>query len=164
MPAYSFKERFVSFVEDGTKPHTIRNYRKYPVKRGDTLYLYYGLRTRYARKLRQEPCTDVQTIAIADNGNVAIIDRSQLSKKEISQLKQWIIQPKIYFKDDLFCGIPANVLTLYERDQLAWKDGFRPEGSTIENSVGCFILMLRYWRQMHDLPFVGNLIHWKPKK
>ncbi len=49
MPAYSFKERFVPFILDGTKTQTVRSRRRHPAKPGDTLYLYSGLRTKYCK-------------------------------------------------------------------------------------------------------------------
>ncbi len=54
MGLYNFKARFVPFVLDGSKTHTIRAKRRYPAKPGDTLYLYTGLRELVAMKKRTQ--------------------------------------------------------------------------------------------------------------
>ena len=72
MPAYSFKLRFVPFVKDGSKNQTIRAKRKYQVKPGDKLYLYYGMRTKWCKKLKEAICKDVEQIIIYKNGNVTV--------------------------------------------------------------------------------------------
>jgi hypothetical protein len=163
MPAYSFKERFVPFVLDGTKPHTIRNFRKHPVFRGNVLYLYYGMRTKHCRKLRQEICTNSQTIAIGSTGTVLILDRPFISEKERSRLKI-LMQNRGFRVTDELWGIAGRSLNELEKDQLAWRDGFRPDGTSFEQPTGSFDLMLRFWKSTHELPFVGNIIHWAPVK
>lgn len=61
-------------------------------------------------------------------------------------------------------AIADTLLSEDEKDLLAWKDGFRPAGSTETNCAGCFALMLRFWNR-HKLRkkewFYGNIIHWK---
>ena len=64
MPALNFKPQFVPFILDGRKTHTIRATRKYPVKQGDTLYLYTGLRHKGAKLLMEVPCVRVEEIRI----------------------------------------------------------------------------------------------------
>jgi hypothetical protein len=56
--------------------------------------------------------------------------------------------------------IGERLLTLDEKNFLAWQDGFRPDGATAENPFGAFDLMLRWWRQTHELPFKGEIIYW----
>lgn len=68
MPLLNFQKRFVPKVESGEKRHTIRARRKNPIKIGDTLYLYWGLRSKHARKLRQEICTNVIPIEVHVHG------------------------------------------------------------------------------------------------
>ncbi|MDH7463993.1 hypothetical protein QEG73_22010 [Chitinophagaceae bacterium 26-R-25] len=55
-----------------------------------------------------------------------------------------------------------SILSSKERDEFAWKDGFRPEGTTLKNCQGSYELMLRFWQQTHDLPWVGDVILWEP--
>lgn len=59
MPLLGFQKQFVEAVESGTKRQTIRAHRKRPFKVGDTLYLYYGLRTQQCRKLGEVECREV---------------------------------------------------------------------------------------------------------
>jgi hypothetical protein len=72
MPAYSFKEMFVHLVLNGKKTQTIRKKRKYSVKAGDILYLYFGLRTKWCRKLKEVKCKKVDVIQIHKSGVVAV--------------------------------------------------------------------------------------------
>jgi hypothetical protein len=64
MAALSFKGRFVDLILEGKKNQTIRNVRKYPIKPGETLYLYYGMRTKYCKKLKEVICTQIFVITI----------------------------------------------------------------------------------------------------
>lgn len=65
MPALNFQKQFAAKVEDGSKPHTIRADRKHPIKAGDTLYLYTGMRSLACRPLRApEICNAVVRITI----------------------------------------------------------------------------------------------------
>ncbi len=66
MPALNFKAQFADDVAAGRKRQTIRRRRKRPIKVGDPLYLYTGMRTKHSRMLRPhpEPCTEVVPIEI----------------------------------------------------------------------------------------------------
>ena len=64
MPALNFKTQFAPLVESGKKKQTIRQVRKHPIKVGDTLYLYTGMRTKQCRKLREVICTKISEITI----------------------------------------------------------------------------------------------------
>jgi hypothetical protein len=71
MPAYSFKERFVPMILDGSKCQTIRANRKGRqghAKPGDTVYLYFGMRTKWCRKLGEGICSQIDPIKITDGG------------------------------------------------------------------------------------------------
>ena len=59
MPLLGFDKRFASKVRSGAKTCTIRVPRKRPIKVGDRLYLYTGLRTKGARKLGEGIVTGV---------------------------------------------------------------------------------------------------------
>jgi hypothetical protein len=158
MPAYSFKERFVVYVKEGSKPHTIRLRRKKgAAKVGDQLHLFFGMRTKFCTKLRQEVCTKVNTIFIGKDLQIIIIS-PRLTDQEFE-----------YVQNCNTLGLNAvlkkrmTLLTHREKDQLAWKDGFRPVGSSLEKPDGSFELMFRFWNQTHSLPFIGDIIHWDPK-
>ena len=66
MPALNFKEQFVLPIQIGRKNHTIRADRKVPIKRGDQLYLYCGLRHPGAFRILPAPvtCSLVEAIEI----------------------------------------------------------------------------------------------------
>jgi hypothetical protein len=162
MPAYSFQERFVPFVKDGSKNHTIRARRRNFAKPGDTLYLYYGMRTKNCMKLREEICTDVRTIMIFKmktlkaSSSIILFDE-RLYDDEIIYNKKGVYDrtkaPHIY----------RTLLSTQDAELLAWRDGFRPEGTTLEKPEGSLELMMRFWNQTHELPFVGDIIYWQPK-
>ncbi|MBN8668748.1 MAG: hypothetical protein J0M30_14720 [Chitinophagales bacterium] len=125
MPAYSFKERFIPLIKSGEKKQTIRKKRKGQAKPGSTLYLYYGMRTKWCTKIKETVCKDVKEIRITKRGDV------YLNGERLSEV---------------------------QKDILAWCDGFRAEDSKI--SIGCFEVMLRWWKQTHELPFTGDIIYW----
>jgi hypothetical protein len=64
MPTLNFQSRFAADVEVGKKCQTIRAPRKRPIRLGDTLFLYTGLRRPGARLLRRAICTEVYEITI----------------------------------------------------------------------------------------------------
>lgn len=138
MPAYSFQERFIPFILDGSKDHTIRKERagrsRHAVP-GDKLYLYYGMRTKYCRKIGEATCSSVQKIRISEEG---IYLGGEIGTMGWNRPKETVMV-----------------------QQFAWKDGFRPEGSTLDNPTGAFELMIRFWHQTHELPFQGVVIFWK---
>ena len=151
MPAYSFQSRFVPFVKDGSKTHTIRNRRRYPAKIGSTCYLYSGLRTKWCQKIGTGVCVKTFSIAIYQYGVVfypRLLEDTELEAARISPF-------------DPLLPI-AQVLSIQECDRLAWADGFRPDGSTSQNPGGAFNLMIRFWNQTHSLPWAGDIIYWQP--
>lgn len=148
MPAYSFKERFVPMILDGSKRQTIRARRKNAPKPGQMAYLYYGMRTKNCRKLGEYEIEAVKGIYIDTLGFVYLFDKL-LDDMEIE-----------IAKTDPF-GFSASKLCLATyRDQFAWNDGFRPEGSICGSPGRAFDLMIRFWKQTHSLPFVGDVIYW----
>jgi hypothetical protein len=67
MPLLGFKKRYVEPIQLGTKIHTFRAERKHPVKRGDLLYLYCGLRTKNCFRIlpNAQPCVRVELMTIS---------------------------------------------------------------------------------------------------
>ena len=92
MPALNFKAQFVPKIQDGTKRHTIRATRKVPVKRGDALYLYCGMRHKGAFRILPDAvkCTETQTIQIQSlvGGVRIVIDGNELAEDEMQRLAQ----------------------------------------------------------------------------
>ncbi len=86
MPAYSFQERFIPLIKNGTKTQTIRKKRKGQAKPGSPLYLYFGLRTKYCKKIAERVCKSVVEIIIEGDGNVLIGGRklSTIEKERLA--------------------------------------------------------------------------------
>lgn len=72
MPAINFKKEFAPAVEAGTKLQTIRQARKRPIKVGDTVYLYTGMRTSGCRKLGEGTVESVEKVYIIDRFNIVM--------------------------------------------------------------------------------------------
>ena len=68
MAALNFQKQFAPDVESGIKLQTIRAKRKNPIKEGETLYLYTGMRTKKCRKLGEVKCYSVLPFEISPNG------------------------------------------------------------------------------------------------
>lgn len=137
MPAYNFQGQFVPYIEDESKPHTVRADRKdgKVPKPGDTLYLYTGMRTKKCRKIGEAICFLVQKIKISEEG--------------------------IYIGGEIGTmgwDCPRETAIV---ERFAWKDGFRPEGSTPFTPSGAFDLLLQFFKKTHELPFQGVVIYWK---
>lgn len=65
MVSYSFQKRFVSDIQSGRKPHTIRAHRKRHARPGEMLQLYCGMRTKSCFKIIPDVvCPQVQDISI----------------------------------------------------------------------------------------------------
>jgi len=72
MPALNFQERFAEDVELGRKRQTIRKKRRFPVRPGDRLALFAGMRTKGCRRLREARCVDVKHVSIGREA--AVVD------------------------------------------------------------------------------------------
>jgi len=74
MPALNFKKEFTAHIYSGKKHQTIRATRKRPIKVGDKLYLYTGMRTKKCKKIGDVVCTKAESIVI-DRRTGIIIDQ-----------------------------------------------------------------------------------------
>lgn len=132
---FNFQRRFVQYLLDGSKQHTIRANSKdgKRSKPGEMLHLYTGLLQPDERLLLRAPCVETEDIVIdLRNGHSSV----------------WI-------------GVQK--LDAIERDLLAWRNGFRPVGSTEANPVDCFESMKAFWSGTHSaqiVPFEGFITHW----
>lgn len=84
MPAINFKKEFANDVEHGIKRQTVRKLRKdgRNPKVGDKLYLYTGLRTKSARKLKETICKNVKQITIEENYKI-IVGLNELTHDQV---------------------------------------------------------------------------------
>jgi len=154
MPAFSFKERFCPWVKDGSKPGTIRAFRKYPVRVGQLAHLYFGMRTKYCTKLATSPeIIYVECIYITKVGDVYFINTNWFNKMQAEDIL------KNGLKAATLIGYEVRKITLAEKNKLAWKDGFRHCVDYTKTS-GCFDLMLRYWCINGGVPFIGFYTKW----
>lgn len=64
MVALSFQKQFRAPILAGTKRHTIRGERKVPIRPGQALQLYTGMRTRFCAKIGDAVCKSVRSIMI----------------------------------------------------------------------------------------------------
>lgn len=80
MPTLNFKKQFIGLIESGLKNQTIRSDGKRKIKQGDKLYLYTGLRTKHAKKIKEVICKSTSKITI--DSNILKIDESELSKED----------------------------------------------------------------------------------
>ena len=87
MPALNFKEQFVQPIILGMKPGTIRQERKQPIKVGDTLYLFTGMRTKNCRKFMTAECKAVYPIVINQTASkrFVCIDGMQLGDNSLAE-------------------------------------------------------------------------------
>src|SRR5262249_29422194 len=70
---YNFQPRFVPFILDGRKQHTIRAYRRnFREQAGNVCHLYTGLRQPGARLLGRFFCTRVENIVITPGRMVRV--------------------------------------------------------------------------------------------
>ena len=109
MPAINFKTELAAAVELGTKRQTIRQVWKRPIKVGDALYLYTGLRTKEARKLKTTACASVTPVRIEHNR--IFLDGRRINAAEGYALAGddgfWGLGQLITFFEDHY-GLPFN--------------------------------------------------------
>jgi len=91
----TFKEKLI----DGSKTQTIRRPRKYPIKVGDTLYLYWKLRTNQCQKLGEGRVTKVVTKKLEEMTNDDAKKDGFVDIVEFMDLFT-LMHPKAYMDDD----------------------------------------------------------------
>jgi hypothetical protein len=155
MPTLNFKKQFSELVSSGKKRQTIRSIRKIPIKVGDKLYLYSGLRQKHPLNLLKKYQSDntfdrfinpeIFELNIINEGKWAhticqeINDFEILGSNEVGSIPFGKTAVKI----------DGKFLSLSELDDLASADGF-------DN----LFLFLNFFKETHGLPFKGQLIKW----
>ncbi len=132
-----FKQRFVPFIEEGSKTHTIRAIRRlesgdiYTPKVGEICHCYVNPRQKSMRLLGRFPCVRVERIEI--------------------EYRDWKVSAP------LVVTIDSVRLTDEEADLLFLRDGFRDlTGETYQHMQQA----AEFWKD-RTFPFHGLLIHWK---
>ena len=85
MPSLNFKDVFADDVEFSRKRQTIRRKRRRPIREGDRLYLFTGMRTSRCRRLRNAIADDVVDIHINSVG-VIILGNEVLNWDDANKL------------------------------------------------------------------------------
>lgn len=138
MPLLGFKRQFSSFVQDGSKFHTLRAKRKNRPRVGDTCHCFEGLRTKKCRLLRRSPCIRVQDVRI-----------------------EFVPDGIAYF---IRISIDGAELSMREAGEFAWRDGFRTYGVNYDAALSEFAA---FWEATHDMgrgdSWEGDLISWNPQ-
>lgn len=101
MPSLSFKKEFAPGIlamldknyakRTGVKPKTttIRAKRKRPIKKGDRLFLFSGLRTKYCKKLGETDCMKVENISMTEvqpGRTMVVLDGTCLLEDEVQNI------------------------------------------------------------------------------
>lgn len=150
-------------VQDGSKPHTVRSRRKHPAKVGDDLMLYYGMRTKWCKKLRHEKCLKAHSIFIRWDGMVIFFSglvASTFTATGIEDIAKVFTMHNMKFAGLFEETVKSCVLTDDAKNRFAWLDGFRPADSTLQKPGDAFGMMLQYWDRENALPFLGDVIYW----
>jgi hypothetical protein len=128
-----FKTRFAAFVQEGSKRHTVRALLKRERKAGEVCHCYTGLRTKNCRLLGRWRCVKVEPLTITVSGLHMSI------------------------------AIAGEILSDGEASAFAWRDGFRPPGSSQSQPGQSLELMRDFWTREHGPAarhFFGEIIHW----
>jgi type II secretory pathway component PulK len=87
MPSLNFKPRFAAQVTEGSKPHTIRAWRKKPFQAGDNLSFFTGMRTKQCRRLRPNtPCIAATPIKLNTAHQTVFLGSRRLTRNEVDEL------------------------------------------------------------------------------
>lgn len=141
MPSLNFQKQFVPLIEVGKKRQTIRPVRrKYPIKVGDKLFLFTGLRTKYCKRIN----------TILTDGNITT-----------HNLKGIVIcksVEEIYIGAEYDNEIPKSIEKIgvwienkycFDSNEFAKEDGFKN-----------FTDFINFFKTKYGLPFTGVLIKW----
>jgi hypothetical protein len=160
MGIYNFKPQFEPYILDWSKRHTIRGERQHPDRPGSVMHLFVGLRHQGARNLMRPMCTRTEFIRIEGG--------KQTPFRILMGLSVGLSEPGVipaasatpFYGTET--GGPLVRLVIDEANDLAWRDGFRPVGSTVDDPGDALGLMMRFWEGR--LPFEGTVNHWNPAK
>lgn len=120
MPALGFQKQFVPMIEDGTKHHTIRRKRKNPIKVGDVLYLYTGMRTKLCWLVKESVCASVVPVVIYPDLGRVVLDGKMLSLDDTLRfaVRDGFANQMDFFR--FFERYPADVLER-EMEVIYWR-------------------------------------------
>jgi len=144
MPVLNFKAQFVEPIRAGTKHHTIRADRKVPIKPGDKLYLYCGLRHKGAFRILPGAvaCTRVISIRI-----------------HIVRVRDWVEEQAVWIEGQKLANDEAQALAVadgfpdWPAMRRFWLDthGKSKKEPTRGNQKSA----------VRRVSFTGQIIHWR---
>lgn len=157
MPLLNFEYRFADKIESGEKRQTIRAPRKYPIKAGDKLYLYYDTQLIIPKRLKLKTKFDKTD----KNGKTFVVCKS---------VQKIIIESEFAGKEnghDAFGGnIVIDNILITDTGNDIWKnavplaeaDGFREykRNKRIYNLDNFY----EYFYKNYGSYFEGQLIKW----
>jgi len=120
MPALSFQKRFAAAVENGEKRQTFRKRRKRPIRAGDTLCMFTGMRTKQCRRLRTEICTKITPVEITFLGTLVLAGVTQTAREaqrfaradgfeDYGEMLKWVVRTHglPFVGDVIYWGLQA---------------------------------------------------------
>ncbi|MBE7172892.1 MAG: hypothetical protein INR73_20110 [Williamsia sp.] len=154
MPVLNIAPRFVPFILDGSKTFALLERQISTPHPGDRLSLYSSLGTSQAQKLCTGICLEVCTYIITDR-------KLGICKHRIDELRYDMLMSSPAAMLSLLNDQGCQVLSARQRDQFAWKHGFRPPHSSQDEPGRGFDKMIGFWLLHYSLPFIGDLIRWE---
>lgn len=118
MPSLNFKSKFVDEIRSRAKRQTIRQVRKHPIRPGDTLYLYTGMRTAHCSKIADAVCESVSPIEIRAEG-MSLDDADMLEWEQVQMARddgfENVAEFRAFFERQY--GLPFSGVVIYFRIQ-----------------------------------------------
>lgn len=133
-----FKRQFAEYVEEGTKFHTVRSFRKIPPRVGETAHCYVDPRQKTMRLLGRWPVVRVVSITL------------DFEKSGIGYALRITIDNQTLSRD--------------EAERFAWCDGFRGQNRPLFEMATFWIKSKRLTDALDSKPWHGQVIYWDPKK
>jgi hypothetical protein len=141
MPILNFKPQFVDAIRSGRKRHTIRATRKVPIKVGDKLYLYCGLRHKGAFRILPDAVNCTKTFGI--------------------QIRIVFITSACQLKEEIVV-LDGQKLDKFELETLATADGFSDWNQMRWFWIKTHGKAKRAMGSRYSIVnFTGQIIHWR---
>ncbi|HWY12339.1 MAG TPA: ASCH domain-containing protein [Bacteroidia bacterium] len=83
MALIGFRKQFERQIKNGRKKQTVRKFRKRPIKVGEKLHLYTGLRTKDCKKIKDVVCKSIDRVTIQPSRSKVFISNYELRLGEI---------------------------------------------------------------------------------
>ena len=151
MVAYSFQKQFIEQIQLRTKQQMIRALRKRHARVGETLQLYFGMRTKVCGKIIPDPvCIGVDEVWI--DLSPLVDPKEPTTAAELEAIARLVS-----------LEVNERMIEGAERDALAAADGFdRHTWKSTGEPLSPWAAMVAFWMVEHGAAvFRGVLIRWK---